>query len=61
MQLGIPEGARAMAPAIIPLGRAATPGEAAGAVFFLCSPWSNFVHGQTLHVTGGQMTGMSAT
>jgi 3-oxoacyl-[acyl-carrier protein] reductase len=60
VQLGIPEGARAMAPAIIPLGRPATPEEAAGGVFFLCSPWSNFVHGQTLHVTGGQMTGMSA-
>ena len=61
VQLGIPDAARAMAPAIIPLGRAGTPEEAAGGVFFLCSPWSNFVHGQTLHVTGGQMTGMSAT
>jgi 3-oxoacyl-[acyl-carrier protein] reductase len=60
VQLGIPDAARAMAPALIPLGRPGTPEEAAGAVFFLCSPWSNFVHGQTLHVTGGQMTGMSA-
>jgi 3-oxoacyl-[acyl-carrier protein] reductase len=28
-------------------------------VFFLCSPWSNYVHGQTLHVTGGLFGGMS--
>ena len=33
--------------------------EAAGGVFFLCSPWSNYVHGQTLNVTGGQFTGMT--
>ena len=30
-----------------------------GGVFFLCSPWSNYVHGQTLNVTGGQFTGMT--
>ena len=30
----------------------------AGGVFFLCSPWSNFVHGQVLNITGGQFTGM---
>jgi len=58
VQLGIPEGARAMAPMIIPIGRPGTPEEAAGGVFFLCSPWSDFVHGQVLHVTGGQTTGM---
>ena len=27
-------------------------------VFFLCSPWSNYVHGQVLNVTGGQFGGM---
>ncbi|HTA06644.1 MAG TPA: SDR family oxidoreductase, partial [Solirubrobacteraceae bacterium] len=53
IQLGIPEQMRQMASAIIPLGRPATPEEAAGGIFFLCSPWSNYVHGQTLHVTGG--------
>ena len=41
------------------LGRPATPEEAAGGVFFLCSPWSNYVHGQVLNVTGGQFTGMT--
>ena len=58
IQLGIPEQMRAMAAMIIPLGRPASPEEAAGPVFFLCSPWANFVHGQVLHVTGGQFGGM---
>jgi 3-oxoacyl-[acyl-carrier protein] reductase len=58
IQLGIPEQMRQMAAAIIPLGRAATPEEAAGGVFFLCSPWSNYVHGQVLNVTGGIFGGM---
>ena len=59
IQLGIPEQMRAMASMLIPLGRPASPEEAAGGVFFLCSPWSNYVHGQTLHVTGGLFGGMS--
>jgi 3-oxoacyl-[acyl-carrier protein] reductase len=56
--LGIPEQMRAMAAMMIPLGRPASPEEAAGPVFFLCSPWSNYVHGQVLNVTGGQFGGM---
>ena len=59
IKLGIPEQMRAMASMLIPLGRPATPEEAAGGVFFLCSPWSNYVHGQVLNVTGGQFTGMT--
>jgi 3-oxoacyl-[acyl-carrier protein] reductase len=59
VQLGIPEQVRGMSSMLIPLGRAGTAEEAAGGVFFLCSPWSNFVHGQTLNVTGGQFTGMT--
>ncbi len=59
IQLGIPEQMRSMASMLIPLGRPATPEEAAGGVFFLCSPWSNYVHGQVLNVTGGQFTGMT--
>jgi 3-oxoacyl-[acyl-carrier protein] reductase len=59
VQLGIPEQLRQMASMLIPLGRPATPEEAAGGVFFLCSPWSNYVHGQTLHITGGMFGGMS--
>jgi 3-oxoacyl-[acyl-carrier protein] reductase len=59
VQLGIPEQLRGMGSMLIPLGRPGTPQEAAGGVFFLCSPWSNYVHGQTLNVTGGQFTGMT--
>jgi 3-oxoacyl-[acyl-carrier protein] reductase len=59
IQLGIPEQMRQMASMLIALGRPATPEEAAGGIFFLCSPWSNYVHGQTLHVTGGLFGGMS--
>jgi 3-oxoacyl-[acyl-carrier protein] reductase len=59
VQLGIPDQLRGMASMLIPLGRTGTPEEAAGGVFFLCSPWSNFVHGQVLNITGGQFTGMT--
>jgi len=58
VQLGIPEQMRGMAAMLIPLGRPGTPQEAAGGIFYLCSPWSNFVTGQVLNVTGGQFTGM---
>ena len=59
IKLGIPQRMRELAPMIIPLGRAAQPHEAAGAIFFLCSPWSNFVHGQVITASGGQTTGMT--
>ena len=58
IQLGIPDQLRGLAPMLIPLGRPGSPTEAAGGVFFLCSPWSNFVHGQVLNITGGQFSGM---
>jgi 3-oxoacyl-[acyl-carrier protein] reductase len=60
VQLGIPDQMQAMAKMLIPLGRPGTPEEAAGPVFFLCTPWANFVHGQVLHVTGGQWGGMTS-
>jgi len=59
VQLGIPDQLRQMAPVLIPLGRPGTPEEAAGGIFFLCSPWGNYVHGQVLNVTGGQFAGMT--
>jgi len=59
VQLGIPEQLRAMGAMFIPLGRPGTPHEAAGGIFFLCTPWSNYVHGQVLHITGGQFGGMT--
>jgi 3-oxoacyl-[acyl-carrier protein] reductase len=60
VQLGIPDQLRGMAAMLIPLGRPGSPEEAAGGVFFLCSPWSNYVSGQVLNVTGGQFTGMTS-
>ena len=58
IELGIPEQMRAMASAIIPLGRPATPEEASGPVLFLSSPLANYMHGQVLNVTGGMFGGM---
>jgi 3-oxoacyl-[acyl-carrier protein] reductase len=60
VQLGIPDAMHGPVTATIPLGRKGTPQEAAGGVFFLCSPWSNFVSGQVLNVTGGQTVGMGS-
>jgi 3-oxoacyl-[acyl-carrier protein] reductase len=60
IEIGVPEQQRAMASMIIPLGRPAQPGEAAGPVLFLSSQHSNYVHGQVLNVTGGQFGGMYA-
>jgi 3-oxoacyl-[acyl-carrier protein] reductase len=60
VQLGIPEQLRAAVPMLIPLGRAGTPAEAAGGVFFLCSPWSKYVTGQVLNITGGHWSGMTS-
>jgi 3-oxoacyl-[acyl-carrier protein] reductase len=60
VRLGIPDPLRAPVTSMIPLGRRGTPQEAAGGVFFLCSPWSNFVTGQVLNVTGGHFAGMTS-
>jgi 3-oxoacyl-[acyl-carrier protein] reductase len=58
IELGIPEQMRQMAAMMIPLGRPATPEEAAGPVLLLCSDYANYIHGQVINVTGGQFTGM---
>jgi 3-oxoacyl-[acyl-carrier protein] reductase len=39
----------------IPLGRAGTPEEAAGAVYLFCTPESNYLSGQTVVCSGGFM------
>jgi 3-oxoacyl-[acyl-carrier protein] reductase len=59
MTASLPERMREAAPQIIPLGRPATPEEAAGVIFLLCSPWSNYIHGQVITASGGQTTGMT--
>jgi 3-oxoacyl-[acyl-carrier protein] reductase len=59
IELGIPEQYRSNA-MLIPLGRVGTPQEAAGGIFLLCTPWSNYIHGQVLNVTGGAFWGMTS-
>ena len=60
VQVGVPEQTRAMLTSLVALGRPASAREAAGGVAFLCSPWSDYITGQTLSVTGGVMVGMNA-
>jgi 3-oxoacyl-[acyl-carrier protein] reductase len=60
VDLGMSDIVRQGATMMTPLGRGATPEEAAGGVFFMCSPYSNFVTGQTLLVSGGMFGGMTA-
>ena len=51
--IGIPSERLERTTPLIPLGRPGTPQEAAGAVFFFASPFSDYVSGQVLEVTGG--------
>jgi 3-oxoacyl-[acyl-carrier protein] reductase len=60
LQLGLSPRLMAGLVETIPLGRIGTAQEAADSVFLLCSPWSNWIHGQLLMVTGGQVLGMSS-
>ena len=53
LQVGVPGATRSMLPAMVPVGRAGTPDEAAGAVYLFCIPESNYVSGQVLIVGGG--------
>jgi 3-oxoacyl-[acyl-carrier protein] reductase len=50
---GIPKSEIQKLEAAIPLGRGGTPEEAAGAIFLLCSPESNYITGHVLMVSGG--------
>ncbi len=50
---GIPKKEIDKMEALIPLGRGGTQDEAAGAVFLLCCPESNYITGHVLMVTGG--------
>ena len=43
----------AMTEQMIPLGRAGTPQEAAGAVYLMCLPESDYISAQTLVCGGG--------
>jgi 3-oxoacyl-[acyl-carrier protein] reductase len=51
--IGIPAERLERTTPLIPMGRPGTALEAAGAIFFFASPFSNYVSGQVLEVTGG--------
>lgn len=53
IKLGIPDQIRDLSVMMVPMGRAGTPQEAAGALLFFASELSNYVSGQVLEVTGG--------
>ncbi|MFN8527643.1 MAG: SDR family NAD(P)-dependent oxidoreductase [Anaerolineae bacterium] len=53
IKLGMPDKVRDQSIAAVPMGRAGTPDEAAGALLFFASELSNYVSGQVLEVTGG--------
>jgi 3-oxoacyl-[acyl-carrier protein] reductase len=51
--IGIPSERLERTTPLIPMGRPGTPLEGAGAIFFFASPFSDYVSGQVLEVTGG--------
>lgn len=53
IQTGVPSAMLGSLNARIPLGRPGTPAEAAGSVYFFCSPDSDYVSGEVLVVGGG--------
>ena len=53
IELGIPAKVAQGFSRMIPMGRPGTPEEAAGAVYLLCTPESNYISGQTVIVGGG--------
>lgn len=57
IKVGVNPGLMAAMEQTIPLGRAGTPEEAAGAVYLFCIPESDYVSGQTLICSGG-LTGL---
>jgi 3-oxoacyl-[acyl-carrier protein] reductase len=53
LPMGINPEVRKQIEAMTPLGRAGTPEEAAGAVYLLCIPESDFISGQVILCSGG--------
>jgi len=53
IKVGVNPDLLAMMERSIPLGRSGTPEEAAGSVYLLCTPESNYISGQTLICGGG--------
>ena len=57
IKVGVNPDLLAMMERSIPLGRGGTPDEAAGAVYLMCIPESDYISGQTLMCSGG-LTGV---
>jgi 3-oxoacyl-[acyl-carrier protein] reductase len=55
IKVGLNPEKAAMVATAVPLGRAGTPAEAAGAVYFFCAPDSDYVSGQCLVVDGARV------
>jgi 3-oxoacyl-[acyl-carrier protein] reductase len=53
IQAGVPSGVLGALKTMVPLGRAGTVDEAAGSVYLLCIPESDYISGQVLIVGGG--------
>ena len=53
IKVGVNPELMSMMERTIPMGRGGTPDEAAGAVYLLCTPESDYVSGQTLMCSGG--------
>jgi 3-oxoacyl-[acyl-carrier protein] reductase len=53
LKVGLSQDSLALSKALTPLGRPGTLEEAAGAVYLLCIPESDFISGQILHCSGG--------
>lgn len=51
--IGVPEKIRQMFKMMCPLGRAATPEEAAASILLVASPLADYITGQVIRVTGG--------
>ena len=51
--VGIPTKVAAGFAAAIPMGRPGTPAEAAGSIYLLCTPESDYLSGQVVCVSGG--------
>jgi 3-oxoacyl-[acyl-carrier protein] reductase len=60
MTADLPDAARQALAPLIRRGRGGTPDEAADGIYYLCSPGSNYVHGQVLAVSGGIAVGMAS-
>lgn len=53
IQAGVPAGLIGSLKTLVPLGRAGTTEEAAGAVYLLCTPESDYISGHVLIAGGG--------